>query len=611
MREGKYLLNFCVCMRLYCFSIFVLAQDGKNRVCSPRTKCQEAQCPSGYWESAACYDPLGPKVCTKCSSCKPGEYVVQACSGRQDTRCAPCRSSCLDVVADPVNGMVGSCDTGTDVQDAVQCRYSSTPLLQSCAANEWFAGTLTPTLLASNASSYDTGSPQNLLHPFRSDISLDASMVVYLGSAGSNDAVRQTIVKVVHQSTGKVLSYVYPRLAFFNRLDVSGSQKNASLYPVASLLIWNATDVMFSHDASYIYLFFSFTYDFIARCKVLDPGAEAAAIMMQPSDCSHLSVATISPSVSSTTFKGCTHLRSLASSSLPYMACIYDVEEKQTVLHLVSETNGSKVVLDGAAASSVVGQPKSPPAWNAANRTIYYICNINDGSNHAVRYVTLMESSLSLQVRSSGFFYQGAGTSREYHSLVFYSSAVLLAADRSRMVTFSAYNGQPFSARLEQVVSPSSIKDVALRGTSAGANPAVYLLVHEMRSWAMYTHCAPCPANSISNAGSSPTSPGINACKCKQDYYGLIARPVVDVCRRCANYGADLTLNACPYGMYKTNVRCATDSKTDTTCAPCRTQCRAGLNGSDPGQYISRQCDGTGTLPDVLCTDCTRRCSQV
>ena len=497
------------------------------------------------------------------------------------------------------NGLVGSCSSGADAQDAVQCVLSSTPVSQACAANEWFVGSMTPTFSASNASAYDTGNHQNVLHPFRSDISLDASRIVYLGSAGATEAVRQTVAKVVDAGTGNVLSYVYPRVAFFNRLDVSGSQKNASLYPTAALLIWNATDVMFSHDASYIYLFFSYTYDFIARCKVL----AGESMMMQPSDCSQLSVATISTSTSMVTFKGCTHLRGLSAG--PYMACIYDLEATQTALHLVGESDGSKVVIDSSSVSASVRRPRSPPAWNAANLTLYYICDTNGGLEHAVRYVTLNASTL--RPRSSGFLYQGgAGASPEYHSFALSSNnQLLVASDKSKLVTFSSYNSQPFSAKTEREVYASSggIKDMAIRYSTT------YLLVHGMKSWAMYTHCAPCPANSFSAAGSSLSgSSNINVCKCNQDYYGLIARPVLDTCMRCVNYGSNLLLNQCPSGTYKTNIRCAADSKSDSTCAACRAQCRVGMNGSDPGQYIARQCDGTGTSPDVACVDCTRQC---
>ena len=88
-------------------------------------------------------------------------------------------------------------------------------------------------------------------------------------------------------------------------------------------------------------------------------------------------------------------------------------------------------------------------------------------------------------------------------------------------------------------------------------------------------------------------------------------RPVADTCTRCANFGANLTANACPANMYKTNVRCAADSRSDSTCGPCKQSCRAGTNGSDPGQYIARACDGTGTSPEVQCAECTRMCAGV
>ena len=86
----------------------------------------------------------------------------------------------------------------------------------------------------------------------------------------------------------------------------------------------------------------------------------------------------------------------------------------------------------------------------------------------------------------------------------------------------------------------------------------------------------------------------------------------MDACTQCANYGDNLLLNSCPANAYKTNVRCTADSQADSTCAACKSNCRAGLNGtSDAGQFISKTCDGTGNSPEVQCADCTQMCGKV
>lgn len=74
-------------------------RDGRDRECVPKTRCLETRCPAGFWESARCSDAQGPKICSRCSSCKAGEYVARACSAREDTQCLPCRSSCIDQVS--------------------------------------------------------------------------------------------------------------------------------------------------------------------------------------------------------------------------------------------------------------------------------------------------------------------------------------------------------------------------------------------------------------------------------------------------------------------------------------------------------------------------------
>lgn len=404
--------------------------------------------------------------------------------------------------------MIGACNS-TDAYDVVQCTFSSTPAPQPCAANEWLVGSLSNTLQRANMSTVDTGNPLNYQHPFRSDIVGDT--VAYLGSAGDSEAVRQTVVRVINSTSGALINFVYPRVAFFNRLDFYGSQKDASLYPVASALIWNATDVMLSYDASSIYIFFSYTYDFIAKCRLNSLGRE-----LQPSDCSApLSTAQHTSSAGIMILKGCVRIFSTA------LACVYDVGTTDTYVYLVSETNAtasSKVLLESSLTVQNLRRPKSPPAWNQQNSTMYYIADLGSVNNeHAVRYVTL---HANWTVRSSGYLYRAAAgsVSQDYHSLV-YNGAVLLAADSRRLVSFA---GQ---VRTERDIGETSIKGVAARGVQ------VLVLVHSRRMWSMYTHCAPCPANSFSPAGS--TLPGINVCKCRQDFYGLIARYVPCVAMLC------------------------------------------------------------------------------
>lgn len=129
----------------------------------------------------------------------------------------------------------------------------------------------------------------------------------------------------------------------------------------------------------------------------------------------------------------------------------------------------------------------------------------------------------------------------------------------------------------------------------------------------MFTHCARCPSNSISPGGIVEV--GISrACKCADDYYGTITRPVVDSCSPCINSGTNasggsLFKNSCPVNMYKTNIRCTGGTPIDTTCGMCLSSCIKGSNfPMTPGQYITWTCDGTGTSRDIGCADCTDTC---
>lgn len=480
-------------------------QDGQNRICTPKTLCLEPQCPAGFWESVPCTVATGPKVCSRCSKCREGEYVAQACSAKQDTQCLPCRSSCRDLSATK-NGMIGTCNS-TDTYDVVQCTYSATPVAQACAADEWLAGTLTTTFQECNMSAADSGTPSNLQHPFRSDVAPDGTRMVFLGSSGSGSE-RQVLVLITEVGTGKVVNYVFPRVAYYNRIDAYGSQKDASsAYPIATLLTWSATDAMLSYDGRSVYLFFSDTFDFIGRCALTEGGRE-----LQASDCGVLSPAALSyASLGNNNYlvhKGC--VRTVSRT----LICLYDAKGTDTYLFAVDEsmTNQSKALVESSATVGGLRRPKSSPAWNGANMTAYYIADVNNGQEHAVRYVTMDASGR--MVRSSGYMYRGvSAASPDYHSLV-WNGNYLVAADRSRLVSFAGL------VRSERDTGETSIKDLAVQG-SAGQ---LLVLVHAQRMWTMYTHCAPCPLNAWSPAGS--TTAGIAACKCRDDFFGKIERQV-------------------------------------------------------------------------------------
>lgn len=478
---------------------------GKNRVCAPKTMCIEAQCPAGFWESAPCTNPVGPKVCSACTRCKAGEYVEQACTARQDTKCTPCRSSCADQ-AGSKNGMTGSCYS-MDTADSVQCVYSPTPLGQPCGADEWLVGTLNATAQECNmGGGLDTGTPSNLLHPFRSDFSVDGSRVAFLGSSGSG-GTRQAVVRVMETGTGKLLSYVFPRAAYYNRIDAYGSQKDASsAYPIAALLAWSAKDVMLSYDGKAVYIFLSDTLDFIGKCTLGREGTE-----LQASDCGVLSPAALSYSMlgnsNQVVHKGC--VRMMPSRKL---ACLYDAKDTMSFLMALDEdvVNATKTVLESSVTVSGLQRPKSGVAWNAANRTLYYIADVNAGQEYAVRYFTV---SASYSAGTGGWLYRAVGSaSPDYHALV-WNGNYLVAANRSALVSFAG------GVRSEVDTGENSIKDLAVRGNAG----QLLVLVHRMAMWTMHTHCAPCPANSYSPAGS--TTAGIGAsCKCRDDFFGTVAR---------------------------------------------------------------------------------------
>lgn len=570
-----------------------------NRICRAKTLCGQ-QCPPGYYTNGQCLD--GAQVCIKCSSCKAGDYASVPCSSTGNTQCLECTKQCL--VSPGNNGIMGSCSSGTDLQDAVQCISSSSPVGLPCAANEWLSASLSEYAISTEAvgSPLDDGTPSDSMDFFKSDFVMEESgsgiiKAVYLGSVKASDSKR-SIVKIVHGST--LIGFVLPRDAYYSRLDSRGVDKTQNgPYPTASFSYWDALDVMFSWDTSSIYIFFSWTYDFIAKCNV-QPGAIGSA------SCSYLSTVQFNGTANTPFFSyvGCTK----TTASLKSLICAYSAANSYAVVFHVSETDGSKRELLGFGYPGLKN-PLSPPAFESASGMAYIICEVSSR-------IGVLAMNPSSSIRNSATMissFPDASLPLVYHTLVFLPSRTgneagkqLVAANATSIMSLT---GAVFDRRSSRELDAQgrSIKDLAAFSSSG----QLYVLLHSKRAWHLYTHCAPCPANSKSPAGLVDV--GIQrACLCADDFYGSITRPVVDTCRQCRNTGnsssGDLLRNACPTHMYKTNERCTGGTAVDTTCKPCIQICSKGVEALYPGQFITAICDGTGSLNSVQCQDCASFC---
>jgi hypothetical protein len=106
--------------------------------------------------------------------------------------------------------MVGSCETGMDLMDAVQCTLSTTPIGSACAANEWLSSSLSADPVVPELPDFipDTGTPLLASHVFRSDIHSNLSVFLTTTGTGQN---RQSVVRVVYNGGKTLLHFVYPR----------------------------------------------------------------------------------------------------------------------------------------------------------------------------------------------------------------------------------------------------------------------------------------------------------------------------------------------------------------------------------------------------------------
>jgi len=681
--------------------------NGMNRECRATTLCKDPSgCPSGFFESAPCRDPEGPKYCSRCKVCSKGQYQLRPCTNTQNAECANCTRECPNALEHA--GMVGECATGLDTVDAVSCVPAinpSTGLATSsliaggrCGTNEWYSGGRFPVFVGT-APALDTETLLSSTLPYKSDFSARTmDTVAYLGviGASASSATRQTIVSVYVRLPSRsqdhfLLATFRPRENYFERLDYYGSNRalNNPNYPMASTSEWNAVDVMLSHDDQSVYVFFSNTYDYIAKCSLANalriitaPPSSANAstnnnnnnntlpYKVPASECLYLSPRVYysddsaaegsSTLVDGTSFvlKGCTRL-------IPgrQIACLYDVGGAKSLLYAVNELSGRKTVLDSYSMALShtgveLGRARSPPAWDPVTLRVYYMAEMSsfdgDSSTGAtLRFVQVGPivsedaSEIATSATGGGIVWQGgAADNYDYHSMVLMryrqaEAAATLAAvckPPSCPAAKSIVTFRISQTRIERNVAAFSQRgdtwDLGVKwhwvSDSNNANKTVgfvaqqlYILSRTDKMWGLWTHCANCPANSFSNTGSLSSlssTEGVGTCKCQANFYGVLAKPVVDTCKACRiQFQPDgvtvsplSALTPCAWGHYKTNVACLpgnADRTVDTTCARCQQSCRPGdVSTGFSGEYISLQCDGTGTSATVGCSVCTSVC---
>jgi hypothetical protein len=161
----------------------------------------------------------------------------------------------------------------------------------------------------------------------------------------------------------------------------------------------------------------------------------------------------------------------------------------------------------------------------------------------------------------------------------------LLTVRRALRDTTMTFPGRLLVLDLGVLWAPLANGDPA--SGAAYVDQQLYVLSKSDRMWGLWTHCAACPSNSFSPAGSTASTPGINACKCSDNYYGILSRPVIDQCVACrikfeangVTVSPGSVSTTCHFGYYKTNTECKSTNpnrSVDTTCALCYASCRPG-----------------------------------
>ena len=172
-----------------------------------------------------------------------------------------------------------------------------------------------------------------------------------------------------------------------------------------------------------------------------------------------------------------------------------------------------------------------------------------------------------------------------------------MCAEQLSFVSFTGSFSQSAERTTMTFPGSSLVRDLGVRWAPlANGDPAsgaayvdqqLYVLSKSDRMWGLWTHCAACPSNSFSPAGSTASTPGINACKCSDNYYCILSLPVIDQCVACrikfeangVTVSPGSVSTTCHFGYYKTNTECKSTNpnrSVDTTCALCYASCRPG-----------------------------------
>lgn len=347
---------------------------------------------------------------------------------------------------------------------------------------------------------------------------------------------------------------------------------------------------MLSYDERSIYVFFSYTFDFIGKCSlggspnITDVAANSSvpAYTIPASECTYLSPKAFVPASASDagitgapfTLKGCVRM-----TPTHYLACLYDMRGAKAMLYAVDKhrDGGPQTVLDTyylaySATGENVGRPKSPPAWDPSTKRLYYMIDLNSANCMGLRYVHVNAMTTSgggsqpwatvYGTSSLGILWRGLGSdSSNYHSFVFmrgtsasargaaYTSTLVAActppmcAEQLSFVSFTGSFSQPVERTTMVFPGSSLVRDLGVRwAPPANSDPASgavfvgqqrYVLSKSDRMWGLWTQCAACPLNSFSAAGSTTSTLGINACKCSDNYYGILSLSVIDQCVAC------------------------------------------------------------------------------
>ena len=479
-----------------------------------------------------------PVECIPCRvTCAAGYYLSGECMGESatdTTACVPC-TSCPSNPHSGYNSIVGVC-LGQSNADTIGCSYSYTAPYEQCQLNHFLV----------NQHTVVTGTTQQWQN------------VVINPSSAAN-----AMVYTLYGGAARIYTFAVSELLTMQNALVA-SDLISAFSPLATQVIhYNKTQ----WDDTGVHLYFvgrSDSKPALFRYRTENRAFDAVIFTPPATGCDMLDII------------ACASIMIHANTATTSMKCLVTRRTPPFIAWVrisIAATAASGTSCSVEASYSTTELEVA--AFTYASPTLQFF----SVRSSAVAQVVMLQNNIFTTLQGSA--------SNLFVSLAMWNDVGLMALDDGATQTVSWWSA-PFSNVPRIIFNP--MLSPLTRATQLLVFSRNRLMFVTSAGVTLYTHCAPCPPNSVYNA-SVPF--GQIQCSCVAGFYGKLHH-ANSLCSKCRG-----TNEQCSYGQYKTQNTCSVSGLTsDVSCAACASTCADGtLKRGEP-------CTGVTHTDTVVCEDC-------